>query len=260
MKQINPATVMRDENGYWMHPQLPDFSTSPDLGEIQKWLTSQNITATRLIALLEQPMLPHHIIEAAQLSGDISKVPLPELSRTWFLLGIINHDDGPKAWYATRAEVGQIAPPRPEITTNMVEFVSKQLITQLKKMQRLHGDESDSLGRLVNGYVDGMTDAEIYSLMFPGHQLAEESTDVSEAVSNYTILLRQQRQAAERKWVSRHAVVPEVNLGKRVKFRYLGEHTLGLLVGNDYEHGRHLIQVEGKTRLINMPYERVTPA
>lgn len=260
MKKIHPATVIRDGNGYWLHPQLPDFSTSPDLGEIQNWLTSQHITATRLIALLEQPMLPHHLAEAAYLSGNISNIPLPALSSAWFLLGIINHDDGPKAWYVTRTEVGQIAPPRPEITTTMVEFVSQQLFTKLKAINCLHGDERESLNRLINGYVDGMTDAEIFELMFPAHPLAEENSSVSEAVSNYAVLLRKQRQAAEREWVIHHAVVPEIQLGKEVRFRYRGERIEGVLVSNDYEHGRHLIQVAGKTRLINMPYERVEAA
>jgi hypothetical protein len=261
MKKIKPCHVIRNEMGYWSHPNLPDFSKSPDLGEIQKWIELQQITTTRMIAILEQPSLPHHLVEEAQLTSDISKIPLPPLSDAWFLLAIVDHEDGPKAWYATRNEVGQIAPPRPDLTTQMVEFVSKHLIAQLSAMH-CHSQEADqsALKRLVDGYVDGMTDAEIYELMFPGYPLADECTSVSEAVSNFSVLLRNQRRSAEREWVSHHAVVPDLKLGLPVRFHYRGNPTYGLLVGNDYEHGRHLIQVAGKTRLLNLPYERVEAA
>lgn len=41
-QQIHPAKVMRDANGYWYHPLLPDFDE--DVRRYRAWLSTHNLT------------------------------------------------------------------------------------------------------------------------------------------------------------------------------------------------------------------------
>lgn len=263
MNQIQPTTVQRDERGYWVHPDLPDFNQSPDLGEIEAWCQHQGITTTRMIKLLEKPGLPQYLADQAITSGNISGLPLPDLAEHWFLLAIFDYEGHPAAWYATRQpanSLGQIAPPRPEISTAMVTLAVSQVVGRLLEHGHLdQGAVAAVQAQLIEEYVDGMETHELYDLVYPlGYGWPDSAAAEAKAIlGDLPSLLWQQQQSAERDWVARHAIAPRLPLSSQVRFTSAGKTLTGTLVGNDFEHGRHLIQTPGKAYQHRVPYELV---
>ena len=100
-KMIEPASVVRDEYGFWSHPDLPGF----DEGEGDKyraWIVQQQISVKRVD--MEDDASDE--LNDRVMDGDIAATadwaptsPGPD----WFLLGIHDTDDGPVAWFASRA-------------------------------------------------------------------------------------------------------------------------------------------------------------
>lgn len=100
-KMIEAAPVARDEYGFWSHPDLPDFEE--DEGDKYRlWLAQQQITAKRVD--MEDDASDE--LNDRVMDGDIAAAadwtptsPGPD----WFLLAIYDTEDGPVAWFASRA-------------------------------------------------------------------------------------------------------------------------------------------------------------
>lgn len=100
-KKIEAAPVARDEYGMWYHPDLPGF----DEGEGDKyraWVEQQQIAVKRVDMEDDAPeelndrVMDGHIEAMADWEPTS---PGPD----WFLLSIADTEDGPVAWFASRA-------------------------------------------------------------------------------------------------------------------------------------------------------------
>lgn len=100
-KMIEAAPVARDEYGFWSHPELPDFDEG-DGAKYRSWLEQQQLTAQRVD--MEDDASDE--LNDRVMDGDIAAAadwtptsPGPD----WFLLAIYDTEDGPVAWFASRA-------------------------------------------------------------------------------------------------------------------------------------------------------------
>ncbi|MEB6589681.1 hypothetical protein MXM82_11125 [Pseudomonas asiatica] len=86
---IQPAFVRRDEDGWWSHPDEPDFDE--DLGAFKAWLEQQGLELTQWH--MEADISDHHPYDDGECHclGWEPKRPGPD----WFLLGIFDTEDGP---------------------------------------------------------------------------------------------------------------------------------------------------------------------
>ena len=101
IKLIQPAPVIRDENGMFQHPGLPDFEE----GEGEKyraWIAEQGLQ----VAMVElETDAPEGIADRYFKSGDPDcsywKPGQPD-GEGWFCLAIHDSDDGPVCWWGRR--------------------------------------------------------------------------------------------------------------------------------------------------------------
>ena len=107
-KMIEAAPVARDECGFWSHPDLPGFDEG-DGDKYRAWIEQQQLTAKRVD--MEDDASDE--LSDRIMDGDISATadwaptsPGPG----WFLLAIYDTEDGPVAWFASRAPTDGSAP------------------------------------------------------------------------------------------------------------------------------------------------------
>lgn len=99
-KMIEAAPVARDEYGFWSHPDLPGFEE--DEGDKYRlWLAQHQIMAKRVD--MEDDASDE--LNDRVMDGDIAATAdwtptSPGLD--WFLLAILDTEDGPVAWFARR--------------------------------------------------------------------------------------------------------------------------------------------------------------
>ncbi|MFW3895335.1 hypothetical protein [Pseudomonas bharatica] len=97
IKLIQRVAVERDKDGWWRHPDLPAFDGC--WSELAHWLAQQGLELQRW--KMEADIAGHHPYDdgAAHCLGWEPASPGPE----WFLLAIIDSDDGPCVTWTRRA-------------------------------------------------------------------------------------------------------------------------------------------------------------
>ncbi|MFM1663450.1 hypothetical protein [Aeromonas salmonicida] len=106
MKQrISQAEVKRDEMGFWIHPDFPDFGETLG-GQFTEWQQEQGI-ACSFVSMEDD--LPEGMIERWETDGDYIDLvtewtPTPPAGSCWFLLGIWDTEDGAVALFARHIE------------------------------------------------------------------------------------------------------------------------------------------------------------
>ncbi|HDN9803993.1 TPA: hypothetical protein P2N04_001047 [Aeromonas salmonicida] len=104
-QRIAPAEVKRDEMGFWIHPDFPDFGET--LGsQYTDWLEEQEIVCS-FVSMEDD--LPECLIEQREGDGDYIDIvvgwnPTPPAGAGWFLLGIWDTEDGAVALFARHLE------------------------------------------------------------------------------------------------------------------------------------------------------------
>jgi hypothetical protein len=97
MTNIRRVDVARDSNGYWCHPDFPDFQGSVE--RFRAWMADENLESCRVC--LEEEDEDHPVYQSyfdgdPNVSGWEPKAPE---GGDWFLLGLWDTEDGPFAWY-----------------------------------------------------------------------------------------------------------------------------------------------------------------
>lgn len=107
MVLIQPATVQRDENGYWTHPALPEFDEG-DSAKCKEWQKAQGLEISHVC--LESEDLDHAAYVAYFENEESTcaqwEPPRPE-GEGWFMLAIDDTEDGPTCWWARRTPEAQ---------------------------------------------------------------------------------------------------------------------------------------------------------
>jgi hypothetical protein len=103
---IIAAPVERDEHGFWSHPDLPNFEEGANAA-YKAWVAAQGLTITH--SDLEDEPEDHPVYVSYFDNGDgnfsawTAAAPVGE---GWFTLAIYDTEDGPRWWWARRAEGG----------------------------------------------------------------------------------------------------------------------------------------------------------
>lgn len=96
-RPFGPVEVLRDKDGWWYHPNVPDFGGGEDPAPYIAWVAEQGL---ELKGWHSGDELDSHIHEPcdASCNGWNPMSPGPE----WFLMGIFDTEDGPYAQWARR--------------------------------------------------------------------------------------------------------------------------------------------------------------
>lgn len=92
---IQPVAVVRDKDGWWYHPDIPDFGGGEDPAPYIAWTKEQGLELKGWHSGDELEELPD---EDAACTAWNPEPPGPE----WFLMGIFDTDDGPYVQWARR--------------------------------------------------------------------------------------------------------------------------------------------------------------
>lgn len=94
-KIFGPAEVVRDKDGWWWHPDVPDFGEGENPAPYLAWVAEQRLELKGWNAGDETYELPE---EDAACTAWNPASPGPE----WFLMGIFDTEDGPYVSWARR--------------------------------------------------------------------------------------------------------------------------------------------------------------
>ncbi len=98
--QIQPLHVVRDESGYWTHPDIPEFHE--DASAYQQWLKGQGLQIYTCDMFDDLPEAETHPYFEADAAHCLGWEPHPPAGDGWFCLAIQDTDDGPAAFWARR--------------------------------------------------------------------------------------------------------------------------------------------------------------
>ena len=93
---IQPVTVERDKDGWWVHPDMPDFDEN--YAALKGWIAEQHLEIQQWH--MEADIYGHHPHDDGECHclGWDPVAPGPE----WFLIGIFETEDGPCVSWARR--------------------------------------------------------------------------------------------------------------------------------------------------------------
>ncbi|MNP66760.1 hypothetical protein D3C76_1625040 [compost metagenome] len=96
-KLIGPVEVVRDADGYWYHPDIPEFDE--DAEAWKAWLEAQGLKVIGWHMESDLEAHPYWDEEACNCLGWEPETPPDD---GWFLLGIFDTDNGPYVQWARR--------------------------------------------------------------------------------------------------------------------------------------------------------------
>lgn len=103
---IQPVEMLRDEFGFWTHPDLPSFDEG-DGEKYNAWLAKQGLRISRSALEWESDDHPVYVAYFENSDLDVSGWnPDPPPGEGWFPLAINDTEDGPVFCWATRAPGG----------------------------------------------------------------------------------------------------------------------------------------------------------
>jgi hypothetical protein len=101
-KLIEWAPVVRDAEGWYRHPDMPEFDEDHE-AEYLAWLTAQGLDTAYATLEAEHDTHPAHIVYFDQAGTDVSDWhPEEPAGDGWFTLSIHDSEDGPYWVWARR--------------------------------------------------------------------------------------------------------------------------------------------------------------
>ena len=116
IKLIQPAPVVRDENGMFQHPDMPNFDEG-DGDKCKAWVAEQGLTVTQVCLEYADEAVADRYFEAGDPDCSYWEPDRPD-GEGWFCLAIHDTDDGPVCWWARR---DSLAHPLSELRNQAVE-------------------------------------------------------------------------------------------------------------------------------------------
>lgn len=96
---IEPAPVIRDENGFFKHPDLPDFDEG-DGDRCKAWIAEQELEVAMVsLEYHSNEAISERYFEAGDPDCSYWEPDRPD-GEGWFCLAIQDTDDGPVCWWA----------------------------------------------------------------------------------------------------------------------------------------------------------------
>lgn len=109
-ERIQPVDIYRDEDGFWLHPQFPEFpGYEEDVpGEVWRaWLSAQGLRAAKVEFEYDAPDELVNRWADEGLANCAEWTPSRPEGDGWFLLGIWDTEDGPICYWVTREQESQ---------------------------------------------------------------------------------------------------------------------------------------------------------
>ena len=101
-KLIEWAPVVRDAEGWYLHPDMPELNEDQE-AEYRAWLAAQGLETAYATLCGEDDKHPAYIIYFDQAGTDVSDWnPAPPAGDGWFTLSIHDSEDGPYWVWARR--------------------------------------------------------------------------------------------------------------------------------------------------------------
>lgn len=115
IKQLVPAEVVRDDCGFWVHPEVIQYlcqvigdRESMTKQEHEELITHFNINLQRVEMEWD---CPEELSDKYWGDGDTDVVkdwqPTPPNGNGWFLVSVNDTEDGPVAWWAKSREIAE---------------------------------------------------------------------------------------------------------------------------------------------------------
>jgi len=99
IRLIQPAPVTRDENGFFQHPDLPDFDEG-DGDKCKAWIAEQELEVAMVsLEYHSDEAISERYFEAGDPDCSYWEPDRPD-GEDWFCLAIHDTDDGPVCWWA----------------------------------------------------------------------------------------------------------------------------------------------------------------
>jgi hypothetical protein len=95
---IEPVPVIRDENGFFHHPGLPDFDEG-DGDKCKAWIAEQELEVAMVSLEYADEAVSERYFEAGDPDCSYWEPDRPA-GEGWFCLAIHDTDDGPVCWWA----------------------------------------------------------------------------------------------------------------------------------------------------------------
>lgn len=100
IKLIQPAQVVRDENGMFQHPDLPDFDEG-DGEKCKAWIAEQGLQVSMVSLEFADEAIADRYFESRDPDCSYWEPDRPD-GDGWFCLAIHDTDDGPVCWWGRR--------------------------------------------------------------------------------------------------------------------------------------------------------------
>ncbi|MEQ4313775.1 hypothetical protein ABNM01_11465 [Pseudomonas syringae] len=98
---IRPAPVIRDENGFFEHPDMPAFDEG-DGEKCKAWVAEQALDVRKVeLEYASDQAVADRYFEAGDPDCSYWEPDCPD-GEGWFCLSIHDTDDGPVCWWARR--------------------------------------------------------------------------------------------------------------------------------------------------------------
>lgn len=97
---IEPAKVIRDENGMFQHPNMPDFDEG-DGEKCKQWIAEQGMAVAMVSIEYADEAVSERYFAAGDPDCSYWEPDRPD-GEGWFCLAIHDTDDGPVCWWARR--------------------------------------------------------------------------------------------------------------------------------------------------------------
>lgn len=97
---IQPAPVVRDENGMFWHPDLPELDEG-DSDKYKQWIADQGLSVKMVSIESADDEISERYFNSDEPDCTYWEPDRPE-GEGWFCLSISDTDDGPVCWWARR--------------------------------------------------------------------------------------------------------------------------------------------------------------
>lgn len=101
IKLIGPAEVIRDENGMFRHPDMPDFDEG-DGDKCKAWIAEQGLEVVMVSLEYAEEAVADRYFEGDSPDCSYWEPDRPD-GEDWFCLAIHDAENGPVCWWARRA-------------------------------------------------------------------------------------------------------------------------------------------------------------
>lgn len=107
-ERIEAVEVVRDEDGFFLHPSMPDWDEGTPVSEIRKWYADRGLESHLVEAQSDMDSEAYEKMVCKEQSGYANHWnPTRPDGNGWFMFGIWDTEDGPVCEWVRNKEGGE---------------------------------------------------------------------------------------------------------------------------------------------------------